>query len=195
MPWLNDDVVEITSNYILDGEPMSNIWKYELQQDSDATEILTQFDNVIGAAIRSIQSSSLSWVNLTMRNLTDGASEAELTYNPQPAGARSGEFMPTFTAYAFKLVRSTNLTGQGQKRIGGCAESDVQGNLPAAPIIPSLNTLAGLIGSPISLPSVTGDMVPVIYRPAIGLEPVKVNVVQSALFTRISTQNSRKKYS
>lgn len=194
MTWLNNDVVQITANYALDGEPMSCVFHYELQQDSDATEILTEFDNIVAAGMRSVQSSSLQWTSLKMKNITNGASEAELTYNPPSTGVRPGEYLPTYSAYGFKLVRSTTATDSGAKRVGGCAESDVQGNVPEASVVPALQALATIFATPVAFPVGGGDMVPIIYRAPSGPDPEVRNVVQSGLFMRMTTQNSRKKY-
>lgn len=193
MSWLNNDVVQITCNYTLDGEAMSNVFYYELQQDSDETEILTQFDTEVASNIRSVQSSSLSWQSIKMKNVTNNASEAELTYNPSPIGVRAGEYLPGFSAWGFKLVRSSTATNNGAKRIGGIAESDAQGNVPVAAVVPALEALGTILATPVTLPSVTGDMVPIIYRFPTGTDPEVRNIIQSGIFKRITTQNSRKK--
>lgn len=194
MPWLNNDIIKLTDYQTIIGEEAVNVWHYELQQDSDAADILLAYETVIIAAMQTIQSTNVFHTRVTIENLTDGGTFAEVAFNPQLQGSRSGALYPSFVAWGFKLVRTTTATRHGQKRVGGVAETDADGNLPLPAFLTTLNAAAAVFGSPVTWDGGASQMTPMIYRPAIAPDPEVRNVVQSAIFTRVTSQNSRKNF-
>jgi hypothetical protein len=111
-------------------------------------------------------------------------------------GTQPGEGLASFMAWAFKLVRTNRTTRNGQKRIAGVSESSVLGNLPVVGIEDELAAAAAGMALELNVVEDTESMtlIPVITRldPADSLIVLAHQPVDSAVFTKLSSQNSRK---
>lgn len=192
--WADQDVIEFVDEQVLAGQTILNIYHYVID-GTDVTEsnIVSALKSLLVDKVCVIQSTSLEHVKMTLRNLTDGVSLYEETYSTPYTGLRSGEYLPSFAAWAFKLNRSSRATRNGQKRIAGVAEGDIQGDSPAAAFVAELNTAAGYIGGSMLIGSDTTLTPTIVRKDAFGGVAVANNVL-NATFSRISTQNSRKVY-
>lgn len=202
------DILKITANQTLLGQLVQNVFFYQCTAIPTSIEpygpyeyIATRFNAVWGIGIRSMQSSALLHTVYRVDNVTNGIDFGEYTVNT--AGGISGEVAPSFTAINFLLRRTTGITRNGSKRLGGVPESLTTGNT-----IVMSDTDKANYEATFSDPLVTDDSVPVefaypvivgrmLYTPPDGdpyyvLDLTKINPVQSALMTAVSTQRSRK---
>lgn len=202
------DILKITANQTLLNQVVQNVFFYQVTALPTGIEpygpyeyIATRFNAGWGIGIRSMQSSALNHTVYRVDNVSNGIDFGEYTVNTP--GGISGEVSPSFEAINFLLRRETGITRNGSKRIGGIPESLVTGNT-----IVMSDTDKANYEAIFAEPLVTDDSVPVafafpvivgrmLYTPVDGdpyyvLDLTKINPIQSALMTAVSTQRSRK---
>jgi hypothetical protein len=202
------NVVKITANQTFLGQLMQNVffyWITDLPGDTDGygiyEYIAVRFNAIWGIDIRSLQSTLCKHTVYRVDNVSNGIDFGEYTVNVD--GLVSGDAAPSFNALNVLLRRSTGITRNGSKRIGGIPESLTTGNTINLSDTDKANYEA-LFSEPLS----TADSVPVdfampvivgrqLFTPTEGepyyvLDLTKLNPIQSALISAASTQRSRK---
>jgi len=106
-------------------------------------------------------------------------------------GNRGGQCLPPFTVWAFRLDRSFAGRRSGRKAFGALSEQDITDGVAVVGVIPFLDQMATELTQNIS--TTEGDFTPVLLQfDAAGLPTGLAQVVTSASYVRVSTQNSRK---
>ncbi len=160
-----------------------------------ALDLANAFEAQLLPDIVAAQSAVMRHHRADVINLDDPADFDSSAYAGSPVGSRGGDGLPAFVAYAFKYVRTTRAVRNGQKRIPGVAEPDQANGV----VVGGITTLLGALETALesTLTDGSGNVwTPRIYRRA---EPSRTPPVVRAdfpisnvLFSRISTQNSRK---
>lgn len=202
------DILKVTLHETFLGQKIENVFFYRLTgvPSPAAGETFEQlvaerFNVVVAFHVRAIQSTFCLNTIIRVDNITNGIDFYELTVGV--AGDLAADPLASFDAINFVLRRTTGITRNGSKRIGGLTENGVSGNT----VIIAAGTLNPLEAS-LSADLVTADAVPVafaepvivgrIFDPTVGasggyvLDLTKINPIASASATAVSTQRSRK---
>jgi len=121
-------------------------------------------------------------------------------------GVVTGESMPPFVTWTYKLVRPDATFRHGFKRFAGVPESMQNGGFPDSSALTALNALATSLGDAIIAMTVDEDgnpdeeisdasAIPAVVQRVINgdpISPVNVALISSAVFSKIGSQNSRK---
>lgn len=208
MPLNSADVVRIIANQSYLGQLMQNVFFYRAGTLPTPPEgetlyqyALSRFNAQWGIPVRAQQHTDCNHLFYRIENLTNGVDFAELQINT--AGAVSGDPAPSFQAINLTLQRSSLLTRNGSKRMGGLPESATTGNLVnwaggtytaiqdafGKPLLDSLGD-----DDPWLFPCIVGrtlvenDEGEFVYE----LDLTKINLITGAVITEPSTQRSRK---
>lgn len=202
------NILKFTLSQSFLGQLTQNVLFYRLTAVPTPPDGVNVYDNMllrinaqIGIAMRNLQSTECTHTIYRVDNLTNGIDFFEHTFNVD--GENGGDPAPSFNALNFILRRSTLLTRNGSKRLGGLSEAISSGNTYTG----SPSNLAAL-ETAMGTPLLTGDVTPdpfadpvivgrVLYTPPTGdpyykLDLSLINAVQSCSFTAVSTQRSRK---
>jgi hypothetical protein len=131
---------------------------------------------------------------LVVENLTDPNEFAELSI--EQSGTRTGDTLPAFVAYGMTKVRTTRATKSGGMRIPGVIEDalDTSGNITSGYLAEMNSAFDTNINFVDGADNCQMGMV-IVGRDLQGkLDLTKINPVSSVVFSRITTQNSRKRY-
>lgn len=197
------DLVQLTDVQRLDNSTLLNVFYYQIAAaEADATleSVAEAYATDMLLISKQMQTASLVHTVLSLRNLTNGVDIHDETLNV--AGTNAGEYLPSFVALAFRLVRATGLTRHGAKRIGGIPEAFVSGNVLINNLSGILPMYEAALAEDITWPGSGTDGVtatPVLIgrypadSPNAGqLDLTKVNGIQSAQYIRVSSQTSRR---
>lgn len=177
------------------GDAINNVFWYEnIGIAHDAVYAAELFSDTVLSDQVAIMSAAVKFVALQCVNLDDPLDYTYVSPMDPSAGNRSGDCLPPFVAWAFRLNRASRASRNGQKRIGGVAEPDQVNGVPVEGIVTLLNAFATTLAT--NLNGTGGEVYAprICRRPAPGA-PLSASVffpIQSATFTRISSQNSRK---
>lgn len=206
---IDNSILRITPRYVYSidpGQVILNVYHYMVEAPTTgflgwnsgiADAIAEQFITTVLEPVAATQVAGIECVEIRFDVLTSPSFPFTVLPLSTPiTGTQPGEGMPSFVAWAFKLVRSNRTTRNGQKRICGVSESSVLGNLPVVGIEDELAAAAAAMGDEFTVTQDTESMtlIPVIARvdPADSLIILAHQPVDSAVFTKVSTQNSRK---
>lgn len=176
------------------GEACTNRYFYRSSLP-DATgsidELLTEFRDTMVPIINEVQSADVNNVKLEAFTL-EGISFSSL--NLTGSGGRVGASVASWMALSYKLQRSTRQVRSGGKRYCGLIEEVVAGNalFPDPTYEGFVNDLAEALDD--ALITTSGTFVPVLVKfdPANPGTVLVDEIIASASFTGLSTQNSRK---
>lgn len=162
-----------------------------------AEDIAEAFGNAVMAQVATIQSVSLSHIELEFLNMSNQFEEAIQTWDTPVQGAVTGEYLPANVAYSFRLQRYQRVVRNGAKRISGVPEiATIGGRLLNPAYQASVNAIAEAFSLPINVEgtSVDATLVPVIVRvPANpGVVPTIYTTITEGAFRGFGTQNTRK---
>lgn len=200
----NGDIIRVTNTgEWVDGNVGTNVFffQYVLGDDSATyEEISNAMSGFLTTRVAPITTIAFTYRSIKVENLTNGLDLEE--YAISIAGTVSGEYMPSFVSWAFRLYRGSKLTRNGRKSFAGVAEASVANGAPIAGAVTALNNLAAGILAGLSQtvgPTVDWTLVPVIVgRTLVGgtyeIDLGKINSVVDVRFERVSTQNTRKRY-
>lgn len=194
------DIVQIIDKQVLATEDIMNVYFYEVTDIGTGMtlqDMTDGFEYLLINEMASQQSTDLTHTEVTGFNLTNGLDIAS-TVTGISGGAGGSGLATNLLAIGIKLNRSTALTRNGSKRIGGVTEADVTGNILAVGVQAFWQGVADRMAieydvMPDGLATV-GHAIPVIVgRTAGALDLAKINPILSAtLNTRLTTQVSRK---
>lgn len=177
----------------------SNVFYYRVK-DNSANKSLSQFLGYFtlgyNDAILPIMHAGVQVRSTEARNLTNGIDIA-VGAPVDIFGAVGGEGFPAFVAYAFRYNRETLITRHGQKRIVGVSELRVNAGVANADFLQYLNAAADWMNGDIGdtgywIEPVILGRYPLGHPDAGKLDLTKVNGVSSVVYTRLTTQNTRK---
>lgn len=196
------DLYELTDVQILEGQQVLNVYHYtqvaEATVGTNVVALQNAWTTFILVPLVLVQSVHVEHVGYKVVNL-DNPDEFGLQV-ATATGNVSGEALPPFCAWSFRLNRATRLVRNGQKRIGGVPESFNDGGVAtgaALTLLPAVAIAMGaLITDTISGASFTPRIVHKATEAGPGGSPPATPradyAVASAEYTRISTQNTRK---
>lgn len=207
MSMTTSDILRFTARQEYLGQVLENVFFYEVVNVPNDPTFLNPYDAILasfetrwGVQVRTIQGTQLAHRNYRVDNLSNGFDFRELNINL--FGGAGGQPMPSYVALAVRLHRGSNITRDGQKRIAGLTEVEVDGNLHQ---LNATNVAQIEDAHKGTLVSQTGNVpyaVPVIIgrintgtptAPHYVLDLTKRNpVVDASIKATVSTQNSRK---
>jgi len=194
--WKLIDVQEFEAQQVL------NVYYFkQLANPSTGTSIAaleTAFVNIYIPVITALQSDLIRHTGLLTENLDnpDEFGTPATGYD----GLLSGDAMPPFVTWSFRLNRTTRLVRNGQKRIGGLSEASVSAGLPVSGMATAIAAYETLVAAILIEPVTGASFEPRIVHRATdagpGGDPPATPradyAIASATFTTVSTQNSRK---
>lgn len=175
------------------GQDAMNVYHYRLQFQAvanTALELREAWRLAVSSAVLNICSTAVNYVGIDVYNLFDVA-DFDL-YPTNGFGSRAGDALPSFVSWTFRLNRSNRLTRNGRKAFAGVAEQDQDDGIPNPAIVGALTDLAALMSSMIVSPNGNQYAPVIIRRPLPTFPPGVFSYIETASFSRISTQNTRK---
>jgi len=142
-----------------------------------------------------IQSAALEHLSIDVINLDNFSDYFNLGLNADNVGVATGDYLPPFCTWTFRLTRVERGHHHGRKAVSGVAEGQQENGQPNSGTVASVNQLANTLASPIFYGG--NYFSPLIYRAPNSIKPGYDNAaayysVGGGFFVRISTQNSRK---
>lgn len=202
------NILKVTAFQSFLGQLLQNVHFYRLTSIPTPSEGMTfeeyvanRFNAVVGIPMRAIQSANCQHTIYRVDNVSNNIDFAEVTIDT--AGGSSGDPLASFDALNFILRRTTGVTRNGSKRLGGLSEASISGNTNIVGATALANYTAAL-----SAPLVTADATPDPFAEAVivgrvfdatvgeeggyVLDLSRINPIASAAYTAVSTQRSRK---
>lgn len=177
------------------GDLIQNVFFYENVGVAQNAELLaTAFEDQVLDNIATIQSAAIKINSIQVINLDDPLDYFVLAPTTPAEGAVTGDCLPQFVCWSFRLNRVSRSVRNGQKRIAGVPETLQVNGVAVAGASTDLTALADAMGT--NLTDVSGAN----YTPRIGRRPLPGHplsdtvlfAVRNVNYVRISTQNSRK---
>lgn len=175
------------------GKEVTNVyWYQQISSTGSAEKLVDAFIATMLPALLTIQNLGVEHYQveaLNFDNEADFHSEGLTTSN---TGSRTGDGLPSFVAWGFKLNRPTRAIRSGAKRVVGVSESDQNNGVVAAGFDDDVANVADVMASVIG-DTELGEYQPqiVTISPLTGLIINDVGI-NSASYMRITSQNSRK---
>lgn len=193
MPIFTEGLYEIRLRQTMLGQEVVNMFYYMQFETGDPimlSQVGTTFKNDVYDTIRTIQAGSAEGLDLRVRRI--GGVQEDVTSLLGEDGTRPGPTLNSFSAWGFKLDRTTIDTRNGSKRFAGISETDVEGNEPATLMETILDDVAAVLA--INLSMANGAILePVIFRRGSFTDPDWFgNKVDDAIFNAVTSQVSRK---
>lgn len=143
-------------------------------------------------AIKAVQSDQMVLLQLRCINLNNPIDFHEESV-VGAAGDLTGDPMPPFVAWRFKLNRESREFRPGRKAIGGVTETSVTAGVAAATILPDLEDVADALAANINYTAAPGNVfTPYLVRELGMLPPLEFTPVTGAAYVEVSSQNTRK---
>jgi len=196
------DLYQLTDVQTYLGQQVLNVYYYkQIAEPSVGVSniaLVRAWEDFVMATIGPVQNEGLDHVGVRVINL-DNPDDFLLSPNSF-AGTVSGDGMPPYVTFAFRLNRASRAVRNGQKRIGGISESSVGDGL----VNPGLATniaaievaLGAIITDTISGASFQPRIVHLATEAGPGGDPPATPradyTISSVEFTSVSTQNTRK---
>lgn len=174
-----------------------NVYYYrQVSGDNGAAMLANSFEGTMLPQIVDVQHSAVTHTAIEVINLDDPSDYAVNALTTANQGTlTTGETMPAFVTWSIRLNRTTRAVHHGWKRIVGVPEADVASGVAVAGALVYLANLCGYMTANL------GDAVDVwhqrIFRQAKpdAVPPVARAdfAIGSAIFTGVSTMNTRKR--
>lgn len=193
----NGDIIQVllnaTGNITV---PIINNFTYQQTVGASASNLntlITLFKANIMPSLLPVISSSTQFNFIQAKQLTGGTDIVIDALTTANFGTASALFMPPEVCWSFRYFRSTSTSRNGQKRFGlvpspGVIDGEVGGGF-----LPTLNALAGSLGSALTDGTYTWE--PRILRTRLNgaiLPTPEVFSVAAVQYISVGTQNSRK---
>lgn len=196
-----------TQEYGAGGPRLLNVYYYEQTLPGDpegAEELATLFDFYVKAQVKAIQNQIIRNVTIEVQNVIAGPDYFQLVLDPTTdIGLRTGESLPPYATWAFRLARTTTASRNGQKRYSGVSEGDQNNGIAVGAMAPIFDQLEAVLDAP--LPSAapnTTQYTPRIFRPAAPAKTIPAKTIPAKLqavfpmgeasYVALTTQNTRK---
>ena len=152
-----------------------------------------EFEATVIPAIEAVISDNTSMFRLEVRNVTDGVGYLDRIFVPPYTGNGTGASEPAFTAWGFKYHRAAIGKRSGGKRFGAIPDSAVSDG-DATPLYQTvLNTLAGVLGSPLTVGIIETWFPVILERKPPGIYPWTDHGIAGVTYSKVTTQNTRKR--
>lgn len=184
------------------GNEFDNVFAYEVTTGGGTTsDLFSQFFGDILPLLTPVIDANTVFDQITTINLDD-PTDFDIEGISVP-GESSGDPLPGFLTWTFRYIRAIRGINDGRKAFGGINESNLTGGVPSGGTLTALSTIAdGLAGV---LTGTDGAYTPRIWRragkyapysgdPPVGTDyPDTFYAINGVEFSRVSTQNSRKR--
>ena len=179
------------------GQQVINVYHYVQLTDPDigseaaiAAELNTQFYANVASMVTAIQDVALTHVRLESAQF--GSFTAFDVVSNGDNGQVSGDALPSFAAWAFRLNRESRVVRNGSKRVGGVPESYQVNGLATSAAITAMGPYITGLTAILSFDSIPVWQ-PVILRvPPDGSLPTVWSAIADVGFGTVTSQNSRK---
>lgn len=161
---------------------------------NSAESLVDKFIDTMLPALTAIQSLQLTHTLIEVYNLDDPSD----FYQSAPEGGDgvgvvTGEYLPGFMTWTFKLHRPFRSFRSGRKAISGLSEGAITNSGPATSILAALNTMAEALVLTLTDTATGASFAPALVKNPDQPLPIReVGQILEATFSRISTQNTRK---
>lgn len=160
---------------------------------NELSEFVTSFNTHVLPAIQDIVSDDMFYTRLEVRNMTDGVGYLDTTYSPAEQGHRSGQSMPRFVAWGFKIQRASIGKRSGGKRFGKIVESDQDNGSPTSGALTLLNACADALAFPLPIGIDSIWFPEILERKPAGTFPWTSHPIAGVVFSAETSQNTRKR--
>lgn len=187
------DTFLLKDKYMYLGEDMQNSYYYEVGAGSGSSQDLNEaFVDTILPKIVAIQHTGCVHGSIETYNLSNPTDFHSLTLTSGNQGTVTGEGMPKWDAYKYKVARATRAVRNGAKRIGGLPEGGINNGVVSGTLLTACQSLAEFLSGDLDGGSASytlripqgsfgGSFIPV-PQPISGVE-----------FIGLTTQSSRKR--
>ena len=134
MAVLTGDLIQIVDEQEYLGEQVLNVYYYRWfsapSVDNTVYEaMVSDFGTKVIGAASDLQNAGLSHVRVELKNLSNGIDFFEAIIDvPGSVGSDPADYLPSFNALSFKLVRDSLATRNGAKRLAGLVDQQTEGN-------------------------------------------------------------------
>lgn len=158
-----------------------------------AEELANVFTETVIAAVTNIQSDQLEHVMVSVINPDNPADFVDFTADLPISGDVAGDDLPAFVAWGFKYIRTTRSIRNGAKRIAGVTEAWLdEEDVAFGTASDSVLAASIVMGATLTGPD-GGVFEPQLARVGEGGAITYYEPVKDVIFTRVTTQNSRKR--
>lgn len=189
------ELYRVIDRQTLQNQLVLNVYWFEQSAGTGgADDCAEAYIQDIGALVRAFQSNQLTHNRVDVTNMDDPTDYVEKAWTANNAGSLTGEVLPPYVVFAFRLNRVSRDVRHGQKRYSGIVEGSIENGVPVSGTLTLLNNLATALAQPISWSSGDGTYDPKIVKRT-GTSPnftYTPYAVGSAQFVRFSSQNTRK---
>lgn len=140
--------VKLFQSFKIGGLEILNVFYYKQLTpgvtSEGAAHLAGEFEAILGPPIRNIQNEAIIWQSLEVANIIPGP---DFVTNPYTnvTGQVSGESLPPFVTWSYRLNRSTSASRNGQKRFAGVTETSQDDGVPISGFVPILNSVGILL--------------------------------------------------
>lgn len=190
-----NQIYRLTDRQTLHGQECLNVYHYKAGAgDSSSLDLIAAFINDVFPAIDDIQNIDLAHVRLDCVNLDTGLDYLEYVHGTPWMGVVTGEAMPSFVAWGFRLTRADRQSRHGYKRIPGVSEGDINDGVATAPAAANLIGFAAVLAGTIQASGGNCEYTPVILKttgtPA---DPVYTDYpIAGVQYVRVTSQVTRR---
>lgn len=176
-------------------EQQLNVFGYldQLAIPVAADELTSHFETDVLPSITPVIASGTIFTRIEAYDMLDASRFHVRTLSPTVPGGAGGDRMPDFNAWGFQYNRAVRGQRSGAKRFSAIVEGDVTNGLPTSGALAALNTLAGVLGSPIMIGIVETWFPVILVRPPRGSTVWTSHAIAGVTFRRVTTQNTRKR--
>jgi len=186
------DRFKVTVHQTLFTEPLVNVFCYEQTGGTGgAFELGTAFLSDVWDVVQTTQSDEVLTSHVEVINEDDDTDFSSILCTSGCAGTRTGDTMPRFVAWAFRLNRASRASRHGQKRIAGPVETDITDGVANALITTNLANAASAMKADVDDGLGNTWEIKIARYNDLGALIATFNV-SSVQYVRVSTQNSRK---
>jgi hypothetical protein len=190
------DIYNIVATGHMDLQLVINSYHYALNSGSapvTLNALAADFASVVIQPVRAIQTTAMLWESVLVQDVDPTGLAFTLTFSPAEAGNVSDESLPPFACWSFLMVRHNRSTFNGHKRFAAIPETWQSEGVISAGHTTAIGNVQTALAASINAGS--GTYIPVIYSTILNgvlrATPL-VNLIDSAQFKGITSQNTRK---
>lgn len=174
------------------GQECQNVFHWlQTAGTGGANALNNEFITTMEGTIRACQNVGVSHVGSNIVNLDDTEDFLDVTFGTPRAGTVSGEGLPSYACWTFKINRTSRSFRNGSKRFVGISESSALGNTVAAAFLATVQACATALSATLDDGTNTWELIIARYT---GTPPSisSWDVAQSVVYSHIGSQVSRK---
>lgn len=195
-----NDRYEVAIYGSVNAQQTVNVFHYEQTAGSDTPSAELIAEEVIATVLpvcAAIMNSSANFSSVRCVNIDDDTDFFEGAFTPIP-GDRTGEVLPPYACWSFKLVRPVIGIRPGAKRFAGVSESDQSAGVAVGGLATALDAVADILATVLTPggnsydPGILSRYLNGEIRGTVENPTPVMFTITSAQYVGIGTQNSRK---